>query len=231
MLAQPASKWTTHILLVYNNVGERKYVAESRQVNKRDRLLVEIFGIGLPEVLLIVVVLLVFVGPERLPEATRMIGKTVGDFRRAIEPARGAWRDLTSEITNVGNEVTTTVRTVGTGSVATNGSRAAIAPAKLGEAVTAIPTESPWSVHPIMKNMTDEERATFMADGTVPPHISEELHGLGTEASGHVPYRPDIVDLDYPMPHEPESLPVAQAPSPPVEDLSYPEPGQPPARV
>jgi len=192
---------------------------------------VEIFGIGLPEVLLIVVVLLVFVGPERLPEATRMIGKTVRDFRRAIEPARGAWRDLTSEITNVGNEVTTTVRTVGAGSVATNGSRAAIARSKLGEVVTAIPTESPWSVHPIMKNMTDEERAAFMADGTVPPHITEELHVLGTEASGHVPYRPDIVDLDYPMPHEPESLPIAQEPSPPLVDLNYPEPGQSSARA
>ena len=136
----------------------------------------EIFGIGLPEVLLIIVVMLVFVGPERLPEAARTIGKTVGDFRRAIEPARGAWRDLTSEITNVGNEVTTTVRTVGTtASASTNGTRAAIKPAKPGEVVTAVPTENPWSVHPIMKNMTEDERAAFMANGDVPPHIGEEL--------------------------------------------------------
>ena len=203
-----------------------------RQINTRGKLLVEIFGVGLPELLLIIVVLLVFVGPERLPEAARMIGKTVGDFRRAIEPARGAWRDLTSEITNVGNEVTTTVRTVGTAaSVSANGSRVAIAPTKLGEAVTAIPTESPWSVHPIMKNMTDEERTAFMANGTVPPHISEELHVLESEDSGHVPYRPVIVDLDYPMPHGSEAKTTATEPSPPTEDLNYPEPGQPSARA
>ncbi len=188
----------------------------------------EIFGVGLPEVLLILVVLLVFVGPERLPEAARMIGKTVGDFRRAIEPARGAWRDLTSEITNVGNEVTTTVRTVRTvgttASVANNGSRAAIRPAKPGEVATAIPTESPWSVHPIMKNMTEEERAAFMANGAVPSHISEELQVLESEESGHVPYSPVIIDLDYPMPHESKAAAIPPAPALPVEDLNYPEP-------
>ena len=185
----------------------------------------EIFGIGLPEVLLIIVVLLVFVGPERLPEAARMIGKTVGDFRRAIEPARGAWRDLTSEITNVGNEVTTTVRTVGTTtSMATNGARAAIKPARPGEVVTAIPTESPWSVHPIMKNMTEEERAAFLANGAVPPHISEELQYLESEESGHVPYSPVIVDLDYPMPHQSGTIANAPGTVEPIEDLNYPEP-------
>jgi Tat protein translocase TatB subunit len=186
---------------------------------------VEIFGIGLPEVLLIIVVLLVFVGPERLPEAARTIGKTVGDFRRAIEPARGAWRDLTSEITNVGNEVTTTVRTVGTtAAVATNGARAGIKPARPGEVVTAIPTESPWSVHPIMKNMTEEERAAFMANGDVPPHISEELHVLESGESDHVPFSPSIVDLDYPMPHQSGENANIWGSVQPMEDLSYPEP-------
>lgn len=185
----------------------------------------EIFGIGLPEVLLIIVVLLVFVGPERLPDAARMIGKTVGDFRRAIEPARGAWRDLTSEITNVGNEVTTTVRTVGTtASMATNGARAPIKSARPGEIVTAIPTESPWSVHPIMKNMTEEERAAFLATGAVPPHISDELQVLESEESGHVPYSPVIVDLDYPMPHQADANANALGSVVPVEDLNYPEP-------
>jgi sec-independent protein translocase protein TatB len=198
---------------------------------------VEIFGIGLPEVLLIIVVLLVFVGPERLPEAARTIGKTVGDFRRAIEPARGAWRDLTSEITNVGNEVTTTVRTVGTtASVSTNGARAAIKPSRPGEVVTAVPTENPWSVHPIMKNMTEEERATFMANGTVPPHISEELHVLESGETDHVPYSPHIVDLDYPMPHQSSDNADNSGTLQPIEDLNYPEPrhtgpGQSPAGV
>ena len=185
----------------------------------------EIFGIGLPELLLIIVVILVFVGPERLPETARTIGKTIGDFRRAIEPARGAWRDLTSEITNVGNEVTTTVRTVGTtATVATNGARAAIKPTRSGDIVTAIPTESPWSVHPIMKNMTEEERAEFMANGNVPAHINEELQVLRSEESGHVPYSPVIVDLDYPMPHQLDHSSNGTVAAQDLEDLTYPEP-------
>ena len=186
----------------------------------------EIFGIGLPEVLLIIAVILVFVGPERLPEAARTIGKTVGDFRRAIEPARGAWRDLTSEITSVGNEVTSSVRAVGSvASASTNGARATIRTAKPGEVVTAVPTENPWSVHPIMKNMTDEERAVFMANGYVPAHISEQLQELESGASDHVPYSPVIVDLDYPMPHQAPKSADVSGPREPTEDLSYPEPG------
>jgi Tat protein translocase TatB subunit len=185
---------------------------------------VEIFGIGLPEVLLIIVVALVFVGPERLPEAARTIGKTVGDFRRAIEPARGAWRDLTSEITSVGNEVTSTVRTVGTATSASiNGTHGGIKPARPGEVVTAVPSDNPWSVHPIMKNMTAEERANFMANGQVPARISQELRALESAEANQLAYAPQVVDLDYPMPHAPAAAQTNPAAPQPVEDIDYPE--------
>lgn len=40
------------------------------------------FGIGLPELIIIMIVALVVVGPERLPEMGRKLGKTVNDLRR-----------------------------------------------------------------------------------------------------------------------------------------------------
>jgi sec-independent protein translocase protein TatB len=40
------------------------------------------FGIGLPELLVILVVALIVLGPKRLPEVARQLGKAVGEFRR-----------------------------------------------------------------------------------------------------------------------------------------------------
>jgi Tat protein translocase TatB subunit len=42
----------------------------------------ELFGIGLPELLLIMVLALVVVGPERLPEVASQVGRTVADLKR-----------------------------------------------------------------------------------------------------------------------------------------------------
>jgi Tat protein translocase TatB subunit len=40
------------------------------------------FGIGLPELVVILVVALVVLGPKRLPEVARTLGKAVAEFRR-----------------------------------------------------------------------------------------------------------------------------------------------------
>jgi Tat protein translocase TatB subunit len=43
------------------------------------------FGIGIPELVVILVVLLVFVGPERLPEVAKFLGKIFTEFRKATD--------------------------------------------------------------------------------------------------------------------------------------------------
>ncbi|MGH9885862.1 MAG: TatA/E family twin arginine-targeting protein translocase [bacterium] len=41
------------------------------------------FGVGMPELLLIMVVALLVLGPKRLPEIARSLGKGMAEFRRA----------------------------------------------------------------------------------------------------------------------------------------------------
>jgi TatA/E family protein of Tat protein translocase len=41
------------------------------------------FGIGVPEVMVILVVALLVLGPKRLPEIARSLGKGMAEFRRA----------------------------------------------------------------------------------------------------------------------------------------------------
>jgi Tat protein translocase TatB subunit len=185
----------------------------------------EIFGIGLPEILLIVVVALIVLGPERLPEAARTLGKGIADFRRAMEPARSAWRDLTSEINNVGSEVTGTVRAT------TNSATSVLRPARKGEVTTAIPSDNPWKVHPIMEGMTPEEKEVFMATGEVPLHIQEELaHRQEAPDNGRA-YFPEVVDLDYPMPFTEPDKGAAQPTAADAQPIDYPEPGKAPAAI
>lgn len=56
------------------------------------------FGIGMPEMLLIVAVALMVVGPKKLPEMAHAIGKTVARFRSA---ASGFQRQVEREIRQV----------------------------------------------------------------------------------------------------------------------------------
>src|SRR5438105_4505738 len=42
----------------------------------------DLFGVGLPELLLIMVLALVVIGPERLPEVAAQVGKTMAELKR-----------------------------------------------------------------------------------------------------------------------------------------------------
>lgn len=159
----------------------------------------EIFGIGLMEMVVIGVLALVILGPERLPEAARTLGKGIADVRKAMEPARSAWDGIKGEI----NSVTTTI----TAPIAN---------------LNGTPTGNPWTVHPILAQMTPEEQEKYVAGGPMPPAVQEQMSKLDTEhRNGHSGEEQPM--LDYTMPHS--ELRFQPAIERQIEDISYPEPG------
>lgn len=48
------------------------------------------FGIGMMELLVILVLALIFIGPNKLPEIARALGRGVREFRRATDDFKGA---------------------------------------------------------------------------------------------------------------------------------------------
>lgn len=162
----------------------------------------EIFGMGFGEILLIALVALVVLGPERLPEAARSIGKGIAEVRRAVEPARSVWRDISSELNNV---ATTTTTTFNTPPGRRNGSHE--------------------QIHPVLELMTDEEKAEFVAGGDMPPRIAEHLASQTAAprlASNGFREAVEIPHINYAMPH----AETQYNPEPDIsQELYYPSPG------
>ena len=48
------------------------------------------FGIGIPELLIIGVIALIFIGPNELPKVLRTLGKSLADFKRASNQLKHA---------------------------------------------------------------------------------------------------------------------------------------------
>jgi sec-independent protein translocase protein TatB len=54
----------------------------------------DICGIGAPELVVILIVALVVLGPERLPDVARTIGRTVYEFRKVTGEATSVFREV-----------------------------------------------------------------------------------------------------------------------------------------
>ncbi len=48
----------------------------------------QMFGIGFQEMLIILVVVLIFFGPKRLPDLAKSLGKGIAEFRKASEEVK-----------------------------------------------------------------------------------------------------------------------------------------------
>ena len=56
------------------------------------------FGIGMTELLVIFVIGLLVLGPKRLPELARSLGRTLAEFRRASTDLRQEFLDVRDEV-------------------------------------------------------------------------------------------------------------------------------------
>jgi TatA/E family protein of Tat protein translocase len=46
------------------------------------------FGIGTPELIIILIVALIVIGPKKLPDIAKAMGRALGEFRRATDEIR-----------------------------------------------------------------------------------------------------------------------------------------------
>ncbi len=60
------------------------------------------FNIGLPELILILVVALIVLGPRRLPEIAKALGRGLAEFKRATEEVK---RQIEEEVSSLEEEV------------------------------------------------------------------------------------------------------------------------------
>lgn len=114
------------------------------------------FGIGTPELLLILVIALVVVGPQRLPELGRTIGRALREFRKVQDEVRGMvqtgigddFDDVRKELRGTADELRRTSKEI-TGGVKRAGDVKSLLPSKKGgphrtrraEPAAATPTE------------------------------------------------------------------------------------------
>lgn len=55
------------------------------------------FGIGLSELIVIIIVALIFIGPDKLPQLARTLGKAFSEFRKAGEEVKKSFNEAARE--------------------------------------------------------------------------------------------------------------------------------------
>ena len=63
------------------------------------------FGIGMPELLLILALALIVLGPKKLPELAKALGKGLAEFRRATDEIKDEFRQMEREIDEPSTDV------------------------------------------------------------------------------------------------------------------------------
>jgi TatA/E family protein of Tat protein translocase len=56
------------------------------------------FGIGMPELLLILGLALIVLGPKKLPELAKALGKGLAEFRRATDDLKQEFRQMERDV-------------------------------------------------------------------------------------------------------------------------------------
>ena len=66
------------------------------------------FGIGLPELIIIMIVALIIIGPSKLPDLAKALGKGMAEFRKATEEIKESL-DMEEEIQEVKRDLVDSV--------------------------------------------------------------------------------------------------------------------------
>lgn len=78
------------------------------------------FGIGMPELILILVVALVVIGPKKLPDLARSLGKAMGEFKKATNDIKDSMqldsgiKEVKTSFEDLGKELKKPVETLET---------------------------------------------------------------------------------------------------------------------
>lgn len=73
------------------------------------------FGIGMPEMLLILAVALIVIGPKKLPELAKSLGRAFGEFKKATNELKGSlemdtgYPEVTKTFDSVGDDLKASV--------------------------------------------------------------------------------------------------------------------------
>jgi sec-independent protein translocase protein TatB len=110
-------------------------------------------SIGAPEVLVILVLALVVLGPERLPQAARTVGRWVGEVRKVTGSLQAEVRDVVDEVMRPVNETTSVATQSFTSTFTSDATTAAGTPAvepdgTATEALPATATSEPLTSDP-----------------------------------------------------------------------------------
>ncbi len=70
------------------------------------------FGMGMPEVILILAIALIVIGPKKIPELAKSLGRAIGEFKKATSEFKESMdvNDDISEVKNTFKEIKNDVR-------------------------------------------------------------------------------------------------------------------------